>query len=226
MGDFKEIYQTQAEKYDQMVSQEDYEGNLLPALQRLRPLQKLTAVELGAGTGRFTAMLAPIVENIIAFDMSHHMLETAVDNLQGQAPVAVADNRAIPLPSAMADLVIAGWSFAHSISWYPDSWQEEVGKMLAESKRLLKPDGTIILIETLGTGNEKPHPPTLWLAEYYKWLETVHGFNVTWIRTDYLFHSVEEGAELTRFFFGDTMADDILRQQLTILPECTGIWWL
>ncbi len=103
MSDFQEIYRAKAEKYDQMVSREDYEGNLLPTLQRIRPLSHLTAVELGTGTGRFTAMLAPIVKQIIAFDMSHHMLETAVDKLQGRTSVAVADNRAVPLPLSMAD---------------------------------------------------------------------------------------------------------------------------
>ncbi|GEM_PF-6658666 len=32
------------------------------------------------------------------------------------------------------------------------------------------------------------------------------------------------GAAL-RFFFGDDLADRILRDRLIILPECTGIWW-
>ena len=53
----------------------------------------------------------------------------------------------------------------------------------------------------------------------------MHGFNATWIRTDYEFASVPEAEELTRFFFGDALADRIEREQLLILPECTGLWW-
>ena len=37
--------------------------------------------------------------------------------------------------------------------------------------------------------------------------------------------SVEEAADLTRFFFGDEMADDVLAKGDPIVPECTGIWW-
>ena len=79
--------------------------------------------------------------------------------------------------------------------------------------------------ETLGTGFETPHPPTEGLAELYRWLEDEHAFAGTRIRTDYRFESPAEAAENTRFFFGDELADRILEENLTVLPECTGIWW-
>ena len=44
------------------------------------------------------------------------------------------------------------------------------------------------------------------------------------IRTGYRFESLAE--DLTRFFFGDALADRVAREGLVILPECTGIWWL
>jgi hypothetical protein len=92
-------------------------------------------------------------------------------------------------------------------------------------KRVLRPGGAIIILETLGTGRETPQPPAPALAAYYDWLENEHGFNHTWIRTDYRFASVDEAEALTRFFFGDNLAGRIRRDNLTILPECTGIWW-
>jgi hypothetical protein len=30
---------------------------------------------------------------------------------------------------------------------------------------------------------------------------------------------------LTRFFFGDALADRVRRENLVSLPESTGIWW-
>ena len=81
----------------------------------------------------------------------------------------------------------------------------------------------MILLDTLGTGNEEPAPLPK-LREYYDYL-TRGGFSFKWIRTDYRFESVQEAVELTRFFFGDVLAEKLETQQSRILPECTGVWW-
>ena len=52
MPSFAQIYAQHADEYDALVSREDYEGNLMPALQAIRALQRLDIVEFGAGTGR------------------------------------------------------------------------------------------------------------------------------------------------------------------------------
>lgn len=227
--DYKTIYTTQAETYEAMVAREDYLGNLLPALQEIRPFQNQHVVEFGAGTGRFTEMLAPIVHHIDACDSSAHMLAVAERKLQSGGwqnwQLHVAENNQLPLPDNIADIAIEGWSFAHARAWFPNRWQQEIGQMIAEMQRILKPGGTFILLETLGTGYETPTPPSPHLAELYNWWEPTYELNHTWIRTDYQFASPEEGAHLTRFFFGNELADRILAERLTILPECTGIWW-
>ena len=51
-------------------------------------------------------------------------------------------------------------------------------------------------------------------------------FSRVWIRTDYRFASLLEAVDMTRFFFGDELADRVASEGLVILPECTGIWWL
>ena len=227
--DYKTIYATKAEAYEAMIAAEDYVGNLLPALERIRPFPNQTIVEFGAGTGRLTCLLAPRVTHIDACDSSAHMLSVAERKLRAGGwqnwRLHVAHNSHLPLPNHSADIAVEGWSFAHACGWYPSSWRYEVGKMIAEMKRLLKPGGTFILLETLGTGTETPTPPTPHLAELYAWWTETYQLNHTWIRTDYRFASPQEGAELTRFFFGEALANRILANQLTILPECTGIWW-
>ncbi len=223
MPDYQSIYQRQAAQYELMVSREDYQGNLLPALNALRPLNGLDIVELGAGTGRLTALIAPQAGSLQALDVSEHMLDVLRAKLPGVKTLA-ADNRAIPLENACADVVIAGWSIAHSVGWYPDTWREETGRVLAEIFRLLRPGGTAVILETLGTGNETPAPPNEALAAFYRMLEDDYGFTRTALRTDYQFTSPAEGQALLRFFFGDELADRIVAEELTILPECTGIW--
>lgn len=227
--DFKTIYAAHGETYEAMVTKEDYMGNLLPALERIRLFSNQQVVEFGAGTGRLTCLLAPFVAYIHACDSSAHMLSVAERKLHAGGwqnwQLHVADNTQLPLPDHSADIAIEGWSFAHACSWYPDGWRHEVGRMISEMTRLLKPGGTFILLETLGTGYETPTPPAPHLAELYAWWEETYQLNYTWIRTDFQFTSPQEGAKLTRFFFGDALADRILANQMTILPECTGIWW-
>ncbi len=233
MTDFKMIYAAQAARYEQLVAREDWRGNLLPALAGIRPLSNLDVIELGAGTGRVTRLIAPFVRQIVALDNSLHMLGLAPKQLdpsglgkpEGSAHLIAADNRHLPIQSATADLALAGWSLGHFVGWHPDDWKRQIGQALAEMKRVLRPGGTIILIETLGTGHETPAPPHEGLAAYYRWLEAEQGFAAAWIRTDYRFASVDEAVSLTQFFFGDELAGHVGRNHLTILPECTGIWW-
>ncbi len=223
MPDYREIYQQQAAQYDLMVAREDYQHHLLPALNAVRPLAGLDIVELGAGTGRLTALIAPLAGSLQALDVSEHMLTLLRQKLPGVRTLA-ADNRRVPLENACADVVMAGWAIAHSVGWYPDTWREETGRALAEMRRLLRPGGTAIVLETLGTGNETPAPPNDDLAAFYRMLESEYGFYRTALRTDYRFASPAEGQALLRFFFGDALADRVVAEQLTILPECTGMW--
>ena len=239
MTDFKRIYATQAAEYEQMVAREDYQEHILPALLTIRPFTNETAViELGAGTGRLTRMLAPHVHHITALDISPHMLGVASEQLdpsgfratkghqpQGSVSLAAADNRQLPIAAQTADVAIAGWSLGHFVGWYAADWRDQIGQALAEMKRVLRPGGTMIILETLGTGRETPQPPHAGLAAYYDWLENEHGFAATWIRTDYCFTSVDEAVALTQFFFGDELAEQIHSYNMIVLPECTGIWW-
>lgn len=229
MPSFEEIYAEHGDAYDALVSREDYQGNLFRTLDGITPLAGLDVVELGAGTGRLTRMLVPVVGSIRAFDASAHMLEVARRHLSETGldnwSLEVAPNDRLPVADASADLALEGWSIGHAVGWYPETWREEIGRALGEMRRVLRPSGTMIVIETLGTGAETPTPPTEGLAQLYQWLEQEHGFERLAIRTDYRFMNVAEADTLTRFFFGDALADRIVRENMMILPECTGVWW-
>jgi ubiquinone/menaquinone biosynthesis C-methylase UbiE len=229
MPEFATIYEQHADIYDQLVSREDHQGNLLRALRGICNLDGLRVAELGAGTGRITRLLAPWVRRIVACDRSAHMLHFAKQrlNTMGITTVgwAVADNAALPLATASADLAIAGWSFGHATSWDAERWQLVIGAALTEMQRVLRPGGTAVVIETLGTGRTEPAPPNQQLADYYAWLERDLGWQRLWIRTDYRFRSQAEADELTEFFFGSRSATLPGPTGQVIVPECTGIWW-
>jgi ubiquinone/menaquinone biosynthesis C-methylase UbiE len=229
MPDYQSIYLNQAEQYDRMVEREDYQGNLWRTLEQICPFAGKTVVDLGAGTGRLTLPIAEKAQAVYAFDASPHMLSLNLDKLRNGGytnwVLAAADNRTLPLQDAVADIAIEGWSFGHSVGWFAENWREEIGKALAEMFRILRPGGTALILETMGTGHPEPFPPTDGLAAFYRWLQNEYGFQTTDIRTDYQFESPAEGQVLLRFFFGDELADRIVEEQLTILPECTGVWW-
>ncbi len=224
---FQAIYARQAATYQRLIEREDHSGNLFSALHELAPPDGAVVVEMGAGTGRLTRWLARSARRVLAVDASGHMLGEAVRGLgaaglAGWNPV-IADNRCLPVPDGIADLCIEGWSFGHLVG--DDGDLSDAARAVDEMLRVLRPGGTAVVVETLGTGCETPQPPTAGLADFYACLEREHGFASRWIRTDYRFASPAEAIELTRFFFGDSLADRVARSQQMLLPECTGIWW-
>jgi ubiquinone/menaquinone biosynthesis C-methylase UbiE len=229
MDYYQRLYQERADDYDALVSCEDYCGEAVKALRKTRPLADLDVVEFGAGTGRLTRSLASEAKSVAAFDASMAMLTVAGKRLACECSrhnwtLAVGDHRQLPQPDASADLAVAGWTFGHFTEWHPDTWREEIGKALAEMKRVLRPGGEAIIFETLGTGAATPTPPTRELADYYKMLEEDFGFSSDIIRTDYRFSTVDEAERLCRFFFGDKLADRVRAEKLVIVPEWTGVW--
>jgi ubiquinone/menaquinone biosynthesis C-methylase UbiE len=229
MIDHADIYRQEAKRYDLLVSREDNQGRILPSLLAIRELEDCDVVELGAGSGRLTALLAPLVNSIRAFDNSGHMLDLAVRKFSNLGITNViferADNRSIPLPSGCADIALSGWSIGYFASADNPAWREDVLQTLAEMERILRPGGTIIILETLGTGREDPRAPTPELESYYGLLVEEQGFEHTWIRTDYRFANPEEAEQTIEFFFGEPLSSWVREQQLTVVPECTGIWW-
>lgn len=227
MVDHKQAYQQEGDKYQRLIAREDYEGNLLPAIHEVIPPDGLDVVDLGSGTGRLARLLGPVARSVYAFDISPHMLNVAnslFDEFPGYAWLAAAaDHRAIPLPHNSADLILSGWSFCYLVVWEEKNWQSALLEGLREVKRVLREGGSVILIETLGTGVKVPQPPQK-LEPYFDFLENF-GFKRSWIRTDYKFHSREEAYELVKFFFGEEMLLNTSHDAEPILPECTGIWW-
>ena len=229
----KEVYELYAHQYERLIRREDYQGNLLAAIEDYFPLNKeVEVVELGAGTGRLTRLLAPRVKSIKAFDASPHMLEVAEKSLPGMGlanwETGVADHRQIQVADQSADLVISGWSFCYLAVWGGKKWKSALEDGLREIERILRPGGSgrksmALIIESLGTGSEKPNPPEH-LKAYFDWL-TEAGFERGWMRTDYRFESLEEAVELSTFFFGEEMGQEVRQKNWIILPECTGVWW-
>ena len=223
----RKIYQSDGDRYEALISREDYQGNIPRAIDEIINVDGLDVLDLGAGTGRLTLMLAPRAKSICAFDASAEMLRVCRQRLVGSGlsnwQVDVADHRQLPVEDHSADLVVSGWSVSYLSVWNQENGAAELDKWLIEMQRVLRKDGMIILFESLGTGNESP--VRLEHVELtYRWLDD-NEFQNKWIRTDYKFESIEEAEELSRFFFGDELGGKTRQNNWIILPECTGVSW-
>jgi ubiquinone/menaquinone biosynthesis C-methylase UbiE len=230
MPDQMTIYQKYADQYDALVAYEDYQHDLYPALAAIRSFDQADVVEWGAGTGRVSALVAPYARSIIAGDLNPHMLHVAAakyrqfEQLKWQT--VVMDHRHAPLSDRVADVALAGWTLCYLASKFcGDTWQHHLTQAIAEMRRVLRPGGMIIIIETLGTGETEPKPQSEWFAEYFAFLENELQFSATSIRTDYKFDSLDQAASTIRFFFGEEWDEKVRRNNWIIVPECTGLWW-
>lgn len=230
MTDFIDIYNNHAEEYDFLVKHEDYQDNLWKKLEQIVTFKDKRVAELGAGTGRLTTRLVQLAEYVHVFDRSEHMLTKAKNNLlefdKNNYSLKIGENNKIPLEDQSVDIVIEGWSFGHSITDFCDDFENVTNQLINESIRVLKKDGVLIIIETLGTCKEEPVAPDEKLAYFYKYLENKLNFSHAWVRTDYKFNSIGDAKKSFGFFFGDDLVNYIDNNQGTIIPECTGIWWL
>ncbi len=185
----EEVYRQHATEYEALIAAEDFQGNILRALEDIAPPDGPDILDLGAGTGRLAGLLATRAKSIRAFDLSAHMLTVTREKLLSLAPgrglAAAADHRFLPLPAACADLVVSGWSVSYLAVWNPARWREELDAWMDEMRRVLRPGGKVLLFESLGTGNDFPRQLPH-LENFYSWLDET-GFKNTWIRTDYRF---------------------------------------
>ncbi len=227
MTDHQQVYRSEAETYQQLISREDFQDNLPAAIKNVVVLESRDLLDLGAGTGRISCEFVDQVRSLTALDLSPGMLGVARQRLvrSGQSSwlAAAADHRQLPLPQKSVDLVISAWSFSYLKVWSEGNWVPEIEQGLREVRRVLRGGGDFLVIETLGTGYTAPVRLDF-LEEYFGFLESA-GFNHTWVRTDYRFASRDEAESLAGFFFGDEIIEKLSNGAQPVLPECTGLWW-
>lgn len=225
----REVYRGEAEAYDALVAAEDCEGRLLPAIEAVAPLEGRAVLDVGAGTGRVSRLLAPRCERLVAAEIEPHMLRLARRRLgevgASHAACVNADARALPLAAGTFDVVTAGWVFGHFTFWSADAWRMHAARAIAEMRRVARPGGALIVFETMGTAALEPAPPAPGLAAYYAWLEDTMGFERQLLRTDFRFESVEAAALACGFFFGEAYEALVRTNEWAQVPEWTGMWW-
>lgn len=222
-----EIYESHAAGYDELVGYEDCDGNLKTAINGLYDFTGKTVTEFGVGTGRVTNSYIDKAARVQCFDRSKHMMSRARENLKEYAPkLSFAARHNLEARGACnpANAFIEGWAFGHTVYDDPDNHRTTIDNLVTGAESLVKPGGTVILIETMGSNSPEPFAPGELLAKFYQALEQDYGYTRTVISTDYQFPTLEDAARIMGFFFGDGMADEINHGGTTRIREFTGIW--
>jgi ubiquinone/menaquinone biosynthesis C-methylase UbiE len=103
-------------------------------------------VDLGAGTGYVAIALAPLVDSVLAVDISPAMAESlaeraARDRLRN-VRTQVADLRSFRLPAASVDLVVSSYALHHLRD-------KDKRALAAEAARWLRPGGRIVVADMM-----------------------------------------------------------------------------
>jgi malonyl-CoA O-methyltransferase len=127
------------EGYQLWAATWDDSGSAIVALEErylspwLAGLQPRRALDIGCGTGRWTARLGAL-----GMDASPAMLNVASHKRGLAGRLAVADASALPIASATADLVLCALTLGHIASWQT---------AILELARVLVPGGALILTD-------------------------------------------------------------------------------
>lgn len=99
-----------------------------------------TVADLGCGTGRTSAVVAPFVSQVVAVDASAEMLGAARGRLAGLANVDVREGtlEAVPVADATVDLALLVLVLHHVA---------DPAAVLREAHRILKPGGRVIVLD-------------------------------------------------------------------------------
>jgi len=99
-------------------------------------------LDIGTGTGRVLELLGPRVREGVGVDASPAMLALARARLTraglGHCAVRLADMYRLPLPAAGFDLAVLQMVLHYA---------EDPGRVLAEAARVLRPGGTLIVVD-------------------------------------------------------------------------------
>jgi SAM-dependent methyltransferase len=114
----------------------DYPAELLPWLERELELGPgKTAVDLGAGTGKFTRLLARTAATVVAVEPVAQM-RTRLSAAQPAIRALDGTAEAIPLETGSVDAVVCAQAF----HWFANA------SALGEIRRVLRPDGRLGLV--------------------------------------------------------------------------------
>lgn len=196
----------------------DREAKLIRAIDSLAPIAGRDVVLVDAGRGRLARGIAGLGGRLIALGRSAAELASLEAALAEGEPagvpieIASGDPRALGLPDASADTIVAAFSAYRGLD----------AAELVEADRVLRPGGRLLVVHEYGrddlAGIQAPDRP-----EYASWSRRDGpflrgGFRVRVIHCWWTFGSLDEAGEVLEAVFGEPgrrLADGLRRPRLS-----------
>ncbi len=136
----RRFFEEQASAYDSSGMGKQARAVHPRVMEKLEQLEFDTILDIGCGTGTFLSLITAKSSNatISGIDLSPEMIKAAKGKLGGTVDLRVGDSEELPWAESSFDVVLSTQSFHH----YPNP-----GKVLAEMKRVLKPNGHLIIAD-------------------------------------------------------------------------------
>lgn len=138
-----QYFQDNAEQWDEIRSLHAEEGRVEAAIRaRIRACGAQDVLDIGTGTGRILEVLAADIRRGVGIDLSHDMLRLARARFQADplrhCQARHGDMYALPLESG---------SFDAAVLYQVLHYAEEPRSALREAVRVLRPGGTLIVVD-------------------------------------------------------------------------------
>jgi ubiquinone/menaquinone biosynthesis C-methylase UbiE len=150
-----------AQEWDKRVGDWHAHVTSAPGFEKVRdqllaiacPRPADACVDLGAGTGFVAMALAPLVDSVLAVDISPAMTAALAERAEQDGlrniRTQVADLRAFSLPDESADLVVSSYALHHLAN-------QDKRVLTAEAARWLRPGGRIVIADMMfGRGTSR-----------------------------------------------------------------------
>lgn len=135
------FFATAASQWDALRQELYGDQWMISSLLAMLPSQ-WTVADLGCGSGSLTAMIAPMVRQVIAVDQSSAMLQAAKRRTKSMSNIQwlKSDLTTLPIPGACCDTAILTLVLTYI---------DDVAGVLKQVQRILKPGGTVTIVDLL-----------------------------------------------------------------------------
>lgn len=191
--------------YEIFSASEDYEKKVTNYLKNIS--KDKIVLDAGCGTGKFLNILEENSKKYIGIDLSNKQLEKAKNKSNKNTSKFICSNLSeINIEDNKIDLIVASWVLGTITNL------EERNKCLSELKRLLKPNGKIILIENDENSefeeirNRTKDTRT---KDYNNWILSNDFIIEKRINTYFLFESLLSAKRCFEVIYGERIANKI-----------------
>ena len=204
LKDSKAYYENN-DYYEIFSQAEDYEGKVEEYLYSIS--KNKVVLDAGCGTGKFLKVLENNATEYIGIDLSDKQLEKAKRKSKKSTSEFICSNLStIKLESNKVDLIVCSWVLGTIIDL------DERNDCLNELKRLLKSNGTIILIENDEDSEFeeiRSRTKDTRTRDYNNWILSNQFVIEKQINTHFIFDSIEVAKNCFEVIYGKEIASKI-----------------